>query len=63
MTHKLANRLVAGFWQPLTSGFSSLLLKPQNAPAMFLGAISVHVASTKCLATLPDAVPADAGAA
>ena len=55
MTHKLANRLI--------DGFSSLPLKPPNVPAMFLDAISVPAAATKCLATLPDAVPAVAGAA
>ena len=63
MTRKFENSLIVFFWQLLTSKISSLLLKPQNAPAMFLDAISVHAAATKCLATLPDAVAAVARAA
>ena len=63
MTRKFENSLIAGFWQLLTSKISSLLLKPQDAPAMFLDAISVPPGATECHKTLQDTVLAVAGAA
>ena len=63
MTRRLESSLIAGFWQLLTSKISSFLLKPQNAPAMLLDAISVHAGATESFETLQDTVLAVAGAA
>ena len=75
---KLANRLVASFWQLLISDFSSLLLEPtllqcswtlflwllepQNVLATLPDAVRAAECSCNALAMLLDAVPAAAGA-